>query len=168
VLDVGCGDGLVARLVCEARPDVSVSGIDVMVRPHTHVPVKEFDGVTIPFEDGAFEVVTFVDVLHHTHDPVALLREAARVASRAVIVKDHLKNGFLAESTLRYMDRVGNVKHGVVLPYNYWTREQWKAAIRDLGMTATAWDERLHIYPNPADWVFGRHLHFIARMESSG
>lgn len=166
VLDVGCGDGLIAKLVSETRPDVAVSGIDVMVRPETHVPVTGFDGVTIPFGDGAFDAVTFVDVLHHTEDPMVLLREAARVARKAVIIKDHLRNGLLAERTLRYMDRVGNVKHGVVLPYNYWSRGEWMDAIAELGLAPVEWEEHLHIYPWPADWVFGRRLHFVARLEA--
>jgi SAM-dependent methyltransferase len=165
VLDVGCGDGLVAKVIGELRPDAGLQGIDVMVRRTTHVPVTEFDGTTIPFADGAFDVVSFVVVLHHTDDPMVLLREAARVAAKAVIVKDHLLNGFLAERTLRYMDRVGNVKHGVVLPYNYWPRQRWMAAIETLGLRPTTWEEGLHIYPWPADWVFGRHLHFVTRLE---
>ena len=39
LLDVGCGDGLLARAVMGRRPDVSVRGIDVLVRGDTHVPV---------------------------------------------------------------------------------------------------------------------------------
>jgi SAM-dependent methyltransferase len=165
VLDVGCGDGLLATAISGLRPDVAIEGIDVMIRPGTHVPVTTFDGVRIPFADGAFDVVTFVDVLHHTDDPTVLLKEAARVARRAVIVKDHLLNGFLAGPTLRYMDRVGNVKHGVVLPFNYWPRAKWREVIQSLGLTASVWDERLRIYPWPADWLFGRSMHFVARLD---
>ena len=165
VLDAGCGDGLLAQLISEARPDTHLQGIDVMVRPGAHVPVKKFDGVTIPYADRSFDVVSFVDVLHHTEDPMVMLREAARVAKQAVIVKDHLLDGLLAERTLRYMDRVGNMKHGVVLPYNYWPRKKWLAAFQALGLRPAVWNERLHIYPWPADWVFGRRLHFMTRLE---
>jgi hypothetical protein len=37
-----------------------------------------------------------------------LLREAARVAREAVVIKDHTKNGLAADATLRFMDRIGN------------------------------------------------------------
>ena len=76
----------------------------MLVRPETKVPVKEFDGKRIPHPDKSFDVVMFVDVLHHTEDPTILLAEARRVAKPAVVLKDHCKDGVLANSTLRFMD----------------------------------------------------------------
>ncbi len=35
VLDVGCGDGTLAVRLMDLRPDVTVEGADVMVRPET-------------------------------------------------------------------------------------------------------------------------------------
>ena len=67
--------------------------------------------------DASFDVVMFVDVLHHTDDPLLLLQEAQRVG-KIILVKDHFRKGFLAGPTLRFMDWVGNAHHGVVLPYN--------------------------------------------------
>src|SRR3954451_10064113 len=104
VLDVGCGDGSLDRLIMERRPDVTIEGIDVLVRPHTHIPVTRFDGQVIPHDDGSFDAVMFVDVLHHTDDPLVLLREAARVAIQALVLKDHTADGLLAHSTLAFMD----------------------------------------------------------------
>jgi SAM-dependent methyltransferase len=164
VVDVGCGDGLLARKVLDARPDLSVSGIDVLIRGRTHVPVRPFDGARIPFEDRSVDVVLFVDVLHHTDDPMILLAEASRVARRAIVIKDHLLEGWLAGPTLRFMDRTGNAKHGVALPHNYWTRARWQAAFTSLGIGVESWDERLGLYPKPFDWVFGRTLHFLASL----
>ena len=120
VLDVGCGDGLIAQQIMEKRGDLTVKGIDVMVRPQTHIPVEKFDGRKIPHADASFDAVMFVDVLHHTDDPFVLLQEARRVSRQAVVIKDHIRQGFLAGQTLRFMDWVGNARHGVVLPYNYW------------------------------------------------
>src|SRR3712207_2789159 len=117
VLDVGCGDGLLARLVADARPDLTIEGIDVLVREHTHVPVRRFDGRRIDAADGAYDAVTFVDVLHHTDDPEVLVAEAARVARRCVVIKDHTRDGPLAGPTLSFMDWVCNARHGVALPY---------------------------------------------------
>ena len=123
VLDVGCGDGLLARRIQETRPDLQMHGIDV------------------------------------------LIREAARAAGRAIVFKDHTRNGLLAGPTLRFMDYVGNAHHGVVLPYNYWPRGRWLEAFRELGLTVRAWKDDLKLYPRLADWVFGRSLHFIALLE---
>ncbi len=167
VLDVGCGDGSIAALIEQQRPDVTISGIDVLVRPQTRIPVTEFDGVTIPYDDGQFDAVIFVDVLHHTHDPLILLREAARVARTAVVLKDHTRDGWLAGQTLRLMDYVGNAHHGVALPYNYWSEREWRVAFATLALHPSFWQQDLRLYPWPASLIFERSLHFIARLECS-
>ena len=165
ILDVGCGDGLISHLIQHKRPDVSVEGIDIMERPTSHISVSEFNGTTIPHPNESFDVVMFVDVLHHTDDPVVLLREAARVARKAVVIKDHTLDGWLAGPTLRLMDWVGNARHGVVLPYNYWPEKQWREAFTSLGLTVGEWNSRAGLYPCPLSWFFDRSLHVIARLE---
>jgi hypothetical protein len=62
------------------------------------------------------------------------------------------------------MDRVGNGRHGVALPFNYWARRQWDGAFADLGWSVEAWSKDLGLYPRPFDWIFGRSLHFLARL----
>ena len=164
VLDVGCGDGLIDRMIREQCPGLSITGVDVLVRPHTHIPVQQFDGTRLPFADKSFDVVLFTDVLHHTDDPEVLLREAKRVARVALVLKDHTKEGYLAYLTLRFMDWVGNARHGVSLPYNYWTHSQWMGALASLGLTVELWKAALGLYPRPATWLFDRRLHFVARI----
>jgi SAM-dependent methyltransferase len=164
VLDVGCGDGLLARAVLDRRPDVVIEGIDVLVRPDAAIPVAPFDGARIPVGDKSVDAVVFVDVLHHTTDPTTLLKEAARVAREAVIIKDHLADAPLAGLTLRFMDRVGNARHGVALPYTYWRRAQWRRAFDDVGLTVDVWREDLGLYPPIASAVFDRSLHVLTRL----
>ena len=134
VLDVGCGDGSIAAEVMRRRPDVAFTGVDVLVRPNVKIPVREFDGETLPYGDDSFDAVCMIDVLHHTDDPALLLAEAARVAWRLVVIKDHLADGPLAVPTLRLMDWVGNARHGVRLPYNYLTEGQWRSMFSDAGL----------------------------------
>lgn len=167
VLDVGAGDGSVAATVLSHRPDVELVGIDVLVRPSTQIPVTPFDGKTIPYGDASFDAVTLVDVLHHADDPAALLAEAVRVAPGATVVKDHLADGFLARPTLRAMDWVGNASHGVSLPYNYWSRQQWDQAFTDQHLRVTAEITHLGLYPPPASWLFERRLHVLWRLAAS-
>ena len=164
VLDVGCGDGTIAMLIQQQRPDVSIRGIDVFTRKDTYIDVTLFNGQEIPFTDNSFNTVMFVDVLHHTNDPKVLLGEANRVASNKIVIKDHSKNGFLADETLRFMDWVGNAPHGVVLPYNYWTKSQWDVVFEDLNLCVDSWEARLNLYPFPANLLFDRSLHFIASL----
>ena len=164
VLDVGCGDGMIDRLISEHRTDVSIQGIDVLVRQDTKMPVKRFDGITIPYPDGSFDAVMFVDVLHHTVDPFVMLREAHRVAD-TVLIKDHFREGFLSGTTLRFMDWVGNAHHGVALPYNYWSRSEWSTAFGAGHLEVIEMKTSLGLYPRPVSWLFERGLHFVARLE---
>jgi SAM-dependent methyltransferase len=165
VLDVGCGDGLIAALMGSKRPDIELVGVDVLPREHSHIPVQMFDGTRIPFADRSFDLVLFSDVLHHTKDPRILLQEAQRVASKHVLIKDHYREGVLANARLRFMDWVGNARFGVALPYNYWTERQWHAAWRELGLQPERLVTSLGLYPKPADWIFGANLHFIALLQ---
>jgi ubiquinone/menaquinone biosynthesis C-methylase UbiE len=162
LLDVGCGDGSISRLVGNARSGLQVRGIDVLVRPETKIPVAPFDGLNIPHPDRSFDTVMLVDVIHHAVDGRRLLAEAARVAARRVLIKDHDRNGLLAYSTLRFMDWVCNARHGVALPYNYWNREEWRQAFQSAQLTTEFSTESLRLYPWPASMVFDRGLHFIA------
>lgn len=168
VLDVGSGEGQIARAIASQRPDVEIRGIDVLVRRETHVPVEAFDGENIPFDDASFDVLLFVDVLHHATDPLRLLREALRITRQAIVIKDHRADGFLAVPTLRFMDRLGNARHGVSLPYNYWPQKRWREAFDLLGLRLDVWIEDLGLYPRPASWLFERDLHFLARLRPGG
>jgi SAM-dependent methyltransferase len=166
VLDVGTGDGQLAARIHVLRPDVTISGVDVLERPRTAVSVQLFDGTHLPFENASFDAVTCVDVLHHAVDASRLLRECARVARHVVVVKDHLREGFLATATLRFMDWVGNARHGVRLPYNYFSRSEWQRLIAAAGADVTGWEESLDLYPRPFSWLFGRQLHVLMTLET--
>jgi len=165
VLDVGSGDGLLSAAIAERRPDLQIEGLDVLVRPGGPIQVSPFDGRTIPARSNSVDVVTFFDVLHHAADPASLLREGARVARSCIVVKDHVCEGAFARWTLRLMDHVGNARHGVALPHNYWSAMQWSAAIAELRLDPAVWQiGGLGLYPWPASAVFGRKLHLLARL----
>ena len=162
VLDVGCGSGQIAQNIMGLRPDVTIRGIDVLVREGTAIPVEKYDGSRFPAADNAYDVVTFVDVLHHTENVVELLREAGRVASQLIVIKDHTKNGPFAGARLSMMDRVGNRRFGVHVNYNYWAREQWQQAFGELNLRVVHWQPRVNLYGWPLNVAFDSTLQFIA------
>ncbi len=165
VLDVGCGDGALAHTLVGRRPDLKLQGVDVLARSKTWVPVDRYDGQRLPYAAGVFDSVLLIDTLHHTRDPMRLLQDAVRVASQAVIIKDHLCHGVWATATLRFMDEVGNARHGVALPHTYWSKPEWDAAFAALGLRPSVWLDQLGLYPWPANLVFERSLHFMARLD---
>jgi SAM-dependent methyltransferase len=166
VLDVGCGDGTIDRAICELRPGLSITGVDVLVRPQTHIKVEPFDGTHLPFADASFDAVMFVDVLHHTDNPSVLLREARRVARTSVMIKDHTRETAFADITLRFMDWVGNAHHGVSLPYNYWPEAKWRQAFSQIGLSPQVWNTRLGLYPFPVSLIFEHNLHFVTQLST--
>jgi SAM-dependent methyltransferase len=168
LLDVGCGDGTIDVLISEARPDVEISGVDVLVRTSAKINVRPFDGRELPFSDRSFDTVMFVDVLHHTDDATILLNEARRVARKSVVLKDHTMDGLLAYQALRFMDWVGNAHHGVALLYNYWPERRWHEAFAEVGLRLTYWETQIPLYPFPASLIFGRGLHFIGALVPLG
>lgn len=82
VLDVGCGSG---ELVAEAAATgATATGVDpapgmVEVARRAGLDVRVADAESLPWPDGTFDVVLSINALHLTEDPVAALREAARV-----------------------------------------------------------------------------------------
>jgi SAM-dependent methyltransferase len=106
LLDAGCGDGGVARLLRERAG--SVVAIDVERSPawreETALTFLVADAERLPFADGSFDLVHSKDSLHHMSDPAAALAEYARVLrpeGTALIVEANRYNpSFLLHMTL--------------------------------------------------------------------
>lgn len=104
VLDVGCGPGaLTAELVRRVGPE-SVSAVDpsepfvaAARERHPGVAVRLGPAERLPFEDGEFDASLAQLVVHFMSDPVAGLREMARVTRPggvvAACVWDHAHGG---------------------------------------------------------------------------
>jgi hypothetical protein len=105
-----------------------------------------------------------VDVLHHTSDITAMLREGARVSRSHVVLKDHLCESAFDNARLRAMDWVGNRPHGVPLTNNYQSLSQWQRIFEDCGLQTTHLSTTLPLYPFPLSQVFGRRLHIVAQL----
>lgn len=162
LLDVGCGDGQLGELLREQVPGLAIQGVEVQPRSDCAIPCEPFDGVHLPFPDGYFDGCLFVDVLHHTLEPSAILRDGYRVSRKFILIKDHLAETSFDHWTLRLMDWVGNRPHGVVLPYAYLSSSQWDKLIHSVGLEAVRTDRNLPLYPAPFSLLFGRNLHFIS------
>lgn len=96
VLDLGCGPGSFLSVLAEAKPGVRAIGVDIASRQieyaRTEVAAKFLDGriefralgpgFGVPdFPDGAFDVVTCIEVIEHIHPyyAIRMLTEAKRV-----------------------------------------------------------------------------------------
>jgi len=86
LLDVGAGSGFSSAYY---PASIRVVACDyaggMLARNPTRDRVRCAAGA-LPFADGAFDVVTCWELLHHLDDPVAALREMWRVAARRLVV----------------------------------------------------------------------------------
>ena len=85
VLDLGCGTGASVDLFRAQDAGVEWVGLDIEdsreagERTRTDARFVTFDGVSIPFEDGRFDLVYCKQVLEHVRRPAPLLAEVRRV-----------------------------------------------------------------------------------------
>jgi SAM-dependent methyltransferase len=94
VAEIGCGDGallaeLGARGLSGELHGFEVSAEAASLARTRGVPglaeVTVYDGSSLPASDGAFDLAILSHVLEHVPDPVALLRESARVARHVLV-----------------------------------------------------------------------------------
>jgi SAM-dependent methyltransferase len=85
VLDLGCGAGESVALFRARDPEVHWVGLDVPASPEARERTRRdarfetYDGMSMPFEDGAFDLVYCKQVLEHVRHPDPLLAEVHRV-----------------------------------------------------------------------------------------
>src|SRR5262245_16161963 len=78
VLDVGCGNGLMAHHL-SAMLGTKVLGIDVFNAAEAPIDYRRYDGSCFPLAGDSVDAVLFCYVLHHAQDVHAALIEARRV-----------------------------------------------------------------------------------------
>lgn len=164
ILDVGAGDGKIDSMLM-ANTNVSITGIDVLVRDMTYIPVEQYDGIHIEKEDGSVDTLMLIDVLHHTDDPEAVFKEVCRVSNRYVIVKDHVRHGLISYLKLRLMDYVGNNRFHVRLPYNYLTQSKWNKMFEDNDLEIVSYTKNLNLYTGLCHLLFDSNLHFVVLLK---
>lgn len=87
VLDVGCNSGYIVDFVPSSCHCFGVDVAPALVKVArtrlvgAHVARAE----QLPYVDGSMDVVILGEILEHVYDPAVVLREACRVARRAVI-----------------------------------------------------------------------------------
>jgi 2-polyprenyl-3-methyl-5-hydroxy-6-metoxy-1,4-benzoquinol methylase len=151
MLDIGCGNGLLARRIAELARADTVRGVDVMVRDETSVPVAHYDGEHLPFDDATFDVITVCDVLHHAADPRAVVKDAMRVLrpNGRLVIKDHFRLGSVSNAVLLAMDMLGNYSTGVLVRGTYLSPPQWVDLVAAAGGTVDklVWPFEVHALP---------------------
>jgi SAM-dependent methyltransferase len=119
-LDVATGGGHVARRLREAGLEVVTSDPAPGMRPDVVSRAE-----SLPFADGAFDVVACRTAAHHFADPAAAVREMARVSRDRVLLVDTVFMGDDVEEAERRRDP-SHVR-------NY-TEAEWRGFVDDAGL----------------------------------
>jgi SAM-dependent methyltransferase len=127
VLDVACGPGLVVAAF--AKTCRRAAGIDITpamigkAREHaaalslTNVDWHTGNVLPLPFPDRSFSVAVSRFAFHHFVDPLAVLREMSRVATRRIVVADMVASDDPARAAaLNKMEKLRDPSHARTLP----------------------------------------------------
>jgi ubiquinone/menaquinone biosynthesis C-methylase UbiE len=116
ILEIGAGEGAILKRLSELKfgvelyaTEISSSGVEA-IRKRAIPNLKEctlFDGYTVPYEDGQFDLAVLSHVLEHVEYPRKLLYEAARVA-RYIYIEVPLEDMSRLPRDL-VLDKVGHI-----------------------------------------------------------
>jgi len=158
VIDIGCGD---AVMLWGGHPPDYVTCVDLDIYPHTHVQAA---AEALPFRDNAFDTALLLDVLEHVDDVEAALKEALRVARRAIISYPDESyeecrarrpdiNAFIAfERALGLREPYAEGEMGFRAHYHWKTRDR---IMRDIGLLRSYCQQEFKLrYPDYDGWGF--------------
>lgn len=134
VLDVGCDDGSIPFMMMKEKPTLKIVGIDIQEKRRSKIPRLLYNGRKISYPDNHFDIVMAVDVLHHTSDIPALLKEMTRVSKKYVIIKDHVVTGFFSRCGISFTDFITNATWGIKCVYNFPSEAEWKSYFGKAGL----------------------------------
>ncbi len=136
LLDIGAAEGWVAE---DAAKETGMEAqlLDVVDLNRTSLPLRLYDGRTIPHPESSFDTVTLLLTLHHCTDPGRVLAEASRVARRRVIVTESVYQTRLGRRFLTFMDRTFNrVRSDDTMPeaLHFKTTATWRRVFERNGL----------------------------------
>ncbi|MGY4478090.1 class I SAM-dependent methyltransferase [Bradyrhizobium sp. USDA 3364] len=151
VLEVGCGTGAVLARLSAIGVGRDFTGIDV-IDPATNLEIdgaarapfrwSRYDGATIPFADGAFDLVYASHVLEHVPEPRALLHELARVSRDFIYVEVPCE--LHARTSRRALQSTLDIGH-----INFYTPDTFRLLLETVGLKVKdvgTWDHSLPVH----------------------
>lgn len=84
ILDVGCGQGTISKILSEAGAnvygiDLSETSINYVKKNYPEIKVKVGNALKIDFPNNYFDIVVCIGVLHHTPDTRKGFEECVRI-----------------------------------------------------------------------------------------
>lgn len=131
IIDIGAGLGMVDYELMAKGYNVTPVDIMDLSLIETVKPII-YDGQKLPFKKDSFDTALIITVLHHTTDPVAILREAARVAKKVIVVEE-VYNSATQKYLTFLMDSVVNLEF-FDHPHSNKTHHEWLKIFKSLNL----------------------------------
>jgi len=133
ILDLGCGSGIIGKAFQDFF-HARVLGVDIQDNRITYIPFQIIDGKNLPFNDKSFDLVLISYVLHHSENPLKLLKEAKRVGKKIIVYED-LPEGFLSKLRCILHEIIYNLFFQKTdHKFNFKTKKEWKGVFEKLGL----------------------------------
>jgi SAM-dependent methyltransferase len=152
VLDLGAGTGFMARWLRDRRgvqPTLS-DLVDYSNRERELPFIHQRDPGNVPVEDGSFDVVLLMFVLHHlarTEDQDRVLDEAVRISRRRLVVVEDTPTSRLDRAFNVAWDWLLNLRHGVPTPFTFRSVEAWQETFKDRDLSIAHVETYRPIWP---------------------
>ncbi len=136
ILDAGCGEGFIDKILRERIDDIEITGLEYTsealtvaraMNPQVHY--VQGDIYKMPFADGEFDIVICTEVLEHLQDPDKALKEINRVSSGKILLTVphepwfRLGNVLVGKNLTRWGDPIDHVNHWGKLEFLRFCRE---------------------------------------------
>jgi SAM-dependent methyltransferase len=138
VLDVASGGGHVARRLREEGCTVLTVDPAPGMQPDVVAPAED-----LPFEDGAFDVVTCRIAAHHFEDVRKAVGEMARVTQRLIVIEDNV----FTDERVEEAERLRDPTH-----VRCYSEEEWREMLTDAGLEVEQ-VEHFERRPVVDDWL---------------
>jgi ubiquinone/menaquinone biosynthesis C-methylase UbiE len=124
ILDYGCGDGKISKILISIKSKIQIQGIDLENR-NCEIPITICTKEKIPYSDNTFDTTIAIDVLHHNESIYHALKEIKRVTKKYIIIKDHTANNSLESALVYCSDYLTNSFYKIKCFCNYPTLQNW-------------------------------------------
>lgn len=132
IIDIGAGSCNIAEVLQEKGWNVTALDVKNMSFVDSVKPIIYDPKVgKMPFTDKQFDVALILTVLHHTKDPLKVLKEAKRIAKKVIVIEDIYK-GCCHKHLTYFLDSLLNLEF-FGHPHTNKTDKVWQKLFKNLG-----------------------------------